>query len=183
MNRVIPIRGRPPPRKFELCRGQAIGPPEEMAQMFQLDSTATLQPPDFALGCQLRSISADELTTAVRFAVQAIQCHEGWVHGYFDDLIHKQELFGLWSNEQLIATGECRVSQLQPPCADVGMVVSPDHRGQGHAANILRWLVQQCWEKGLNPICSTESGNLAAQRAIRNAGFVAYHRIMKFQLA
>ena len=78
-----------------------------------------------------------------------------------------------------LATGECRPSDSQKPYADLGMVVSKNHRGQGLATNILRQLIRRCRENGLSPICSTERDNYAAQKAIENSGFVSHHRLLE----
>ena len=100
---------------------------------------------------------------------------------YYGDLIKRKELFGLWDGKTLIATGERRVSETQKPYADVGMIVSTTHRGQGLATMILQKLLNLCGEKGLSAICSTEKDNVGAQKAIAKAGFIDHHRIVEFK--
>ena len=59
------------------------------------------------------------------------------------------------------------------------MVVGKNHRRGGIATNILRALAGHAQSKGLTSICSTETGNVGAQKAISRAGFVSTHRILE----
>ena len=130
------------------------------------------------LGQNLRAIQLDE---AVSFAHAAIAAPREWLTDYFGNLINRKELFGAWRDGQLIATGECRgYDSFQKPYADVGMIVSKQERGKGIATRVLKDLILVSKQRGLHPICSTEKGNLAAQKAITRSGFVARNRILKF---
>lgn len=131
----------------------------------------------FAIDAHFRRLTAGELPVVAAFGARAIGADPGWLTAYFSHLIDRAELFGLWQNDRLIATGECRVSESQKPHADVGMMVSEDHRKQGLATHILRYLRRHCHHEGLRAICSTEVGNIAAQKAIERAGFVSDNRI------
>lgn len=123
-------------------------------------------------------IPLDALAQAVDFAVATLGADRTWLTGYFTDLIAGEKLFGLWQEGQIIATGECRPSINYPSFADVGMIVSTNHRRRGLATQMLLKLIEITTEKGLSPICSTERDNIAAQRAITKAGFASYHRIL-----
>lgn len=128
---------------------------------------------------KLNKITKVEFEHAVDFGITVLGCDVNWLKGYYENLIVKQQLFGVWKDNALIATGECRLSDSQKPYADVGMMVAEAHRGQGLATEILRGLRHMCKARGLKAICSTESENLAAQKAIMNAGFVSEHRILE----
>lgn len=149
------------------------------ALQYHADKSAETEAVAFPAGAEFRLIEPAELQAAVDFAVAALGADAGWLSGYYSDLISGGKLFGLWLDGALIATGECRPSETQEPFADVGMVVSNDHRRQGLATNILRQLVQQCRERGLSPICSTERDNIAAQKAIEKSGLVSRQRILE----
>ena len=168
------------PSYLTLCRGHFNEPPAEIALMYHVDADRSGGPAVFPEGSTFRPVTASELEASVEFGVAAIGGDPAWLREYFTERIHGEELFGLWQADALIATGECRPSSLQSPYADVGMIVSPDQRGRGIATNILRWLIQQCRDRQLTAICSTESGNLASQKAIERSGFVNYHRILEF---
>lgn len=130
-------------------------------------------------GLELRVVTEGEFEKAVEFGIAVLGCDLGWLQGYYKDHIAKQQLFGGWKDGSLIAIGECRISETQKPYADVGMMVAEKHRGQGLATDILRNLRHMCKARGLKAICSTEVENVAAQKAITNAGFVSEHRILE----
>lgn len=133
------------------------------------------------LGMSFRIATQDDLNTAVSFGADAIQADQDWLLGYFEERIQKQELFGLWRETELIATGECRKSPNQAGIADVGMIVGPAHRKKGLATAMLKHLRSIGSQKGLKLICSTESSNIGAQKAIERAGFNSQHRILRFE--
>lgn len=132
----------------------------------------------------LKQASQDQLVRFVDFAVNAIGAPKEWLKGYFGGLIAKQELFGYWKDDQLIATGECRkFAEHQTDYADLGMIVSPDFRGQGIATDVLRALIALAKSQELIPICSTEKANLGAQKAIAKAGLITNHRLLQIAFA
>lgn len=140
------------------------------------DSTTPMIPP----GMEVRAAMPDDLETALSFGVAAIQADRNWLAGYFHERIQKNELFGLWKGRELIATGECRISPNQKNIADVGMIVGAAHRKKGLATFMLQFLRTIGVQHELKLICSTESTNIAAQKAIERAGFVSQHRIIYF---
>lgn len=127
-----------------------------------------------------RPIGNGEHERAVEFGVSAIGAPRNWLEGYYAERIAKNELFGVWSNTDLLAAGELRLSPSQDGVADVGIIVGPAYRKKGLATLILRQLRHYGKQRGLRLICSTEQENEGAQKAIQRAGFHAYHRILKF---
>ncbi len=122
-----------------------------------------------------------QLSEAVDFAVASIGAPEDWLAGYYTNLINRQELFGVWENGRLIATGESRgYDELQTEYADVGVIVAKSERCKGLATRILKQLVTMNEANSLKSICSTEKTNIAAQKAIGRAGFFAKNRIIQF---
>jgi GNAT superfamily N-acetyltransferase len=138
-------------------------------------------PPQTPAGMTVRAALPDDLDTAIGFGVAAIQADRDWLTSYFQERIAKHELFGLWQGHALVATGECRISPNQQAVADVGMIVGQPYRKQGLATYMLRHLTSIAAQQELTVICSTESGNIAAQKAIERAGFVARHRLLDFE--
>lgn len=102
-----------------------------------------------------------------------------WLTGYLQGLISRGELFVLTRGEEILGTGECRVSQTQPPHADLGVIVARDHRRLGLATHILRRLKVECRGRDLVPICSTTAENVGAQKSIARAGFVSRYRMLE----
>ncbi len=101
-----------------------------------------------------------------------------WLVGYLENLIARRELYALRLDGEVLGTGEARISDRQPPYADLGVITMRRHRARGVASNILQRLKQLCTSRGLVPICSTTADNVAARRAIARAGFVSRHRIL-----
>ena len=129
----------------------------------------------------LTKIDASQLSAVVEFAHDSIGAPRDWLGSYYTNLIGRQELFGLWENERLVATGESRgYDELQTEYADLGVIVAESERGKGLATRILRRLARVNASNGLKSICSTEATNRAAQKAIARAGFHAGHRIVQF---
>lgn len=129
---------------------------------------------------ELKLASTKMLDRLVDFAVDTIGAPQQWLNGYYANLISRNELWYYQKGQQVLATGECRTNdQLQTKTADLGMIVAKACRGQGIAREVLKFLVMQSKQKGLLAICSTESSNIAAQRAISNAGLETNHRIVK----
>lgn len=123
-----------------------------------------------------------QLDDFVTFAATNIGAPEEWLSGYFANLISRKELFGYWSNGELLASGECRLfDEYQTEYADLGMIVAQSQRGKGIATQVLNRLVNSANERGLTPICSTESSNLGAQKAIKRAGLTSQNRIIQIE--
>lgn len=149
------------------------------ALMYQHVEGLNQQPQDNVLA--LTMIDSAKLLEAVDLAVAGIGAPAEWLSGYFANLINRQELFGVWENGHLIATGESRgYDEYQTDYADVGMIVAESARGRGIATQVLRQLVAMNEANGLKSICSTEKTNVAAQKAISRAGFFASNRIIQF---
>lgn len=137
---------------------------------------------DNATGLDLMLASQEQLSEFVEFAVNNIGAPAQWLSEYFGNLINREELWGYWSNGKLFATGECRLfDEHQTKYADLGMIVAESERGQGIATRVLNRLVSIANERGLIPICSTESGNLGAQKAIHRAGLEPLNRIIQIE--
>lgn len=131
---------------------------------------------------EMQLADKSELVSFVSFAAINIGAPEAWLNDYYGNLIARNELFGYWLDDELVATGECRLfDEIQTEHADLGMIVAQSHRGKGLAAQVLKCLTNMASKKGLACICSTEAGNLAAQKAISRAGLSASQRIIQFE--
>jgi len=101
--------------------------------------------------------------------------------GYTDNLINRGEIYVVEKVGDIIATGECRLSDSQPTYADVGMVVKQDNRKKGLGTSVLSELVNIANKNNRTPICSTTVENVASQKAIERAGFYNSHTIFKIE--
>ena len=133
------------------------------------------------IGLSLSLASADQLSEFVDFAASNIGAPKAWLSGYYENLINRNELWGYWEKGELLACGECRFfDDYQTEYADLGVIVAQAERGKGLATRVLAWLSMHADEKGLKAICSTESTNVPAQKAISRAGFATSNRIVQF---
>lgn len=157
---------------------------EVNALMYQLPESRVEPAESAEESTALTRIASSQLPRAVAFAMAEIGAAQDWVTSYYATLIDRGELYGWWSDDRLIATGESRRREAwQGPHADLGVVVARSHRGRGLATKILRALVSMNERGGAKSICSTERDNRAAQKAIARAGFVACNRVIRFDAA
>jgi predicted acetyltransferase len=131
---------------------------------------------------ELKLAEPEMLDRFVEFAATNIGAPEQWLTGYYGNLISRKELFGYWNEGELLAAGECRLfDEYQTEYADLGMIVAQSQRGKGIATQVLNWLVNSANQRGLTPICSTESSNIGAQKAIKRAGLSSSNRIVQVE--
>jgi RimJ/RimL family protein N-acetyltransferase len=149
------------------------------ALMYQATPGATPEADALPNGWAFSLAEADAHEALVEFGATTLGADRAWLRGYYGELIARGELWQLRHEGRAIATGECRASVTFPGHADLGVVVGEDFRGRGLATNILRRLAAYCSSEALAPICSTERGNPAAQRAIVAAGFFCPHRLVE----
>jgi GNAT superfamily N-acetyltransferase len=138
--------------------------------------------PGFDAGTEasLTLVEAQELEAITALQRQSLDQDLGdWLIGYLENLIARRELYALRLGGEVLATGELRVSDTQPPYADLGVITMRSARGQGLASHVLSRLKELCYERELAPICSTSIENVASQRAIARAGFVSRHRLLQ----
>lgn len=119
----------------------------------------------------LRPITENDLATVKSYLIEQIGFDDTF--GYTENLLQRQEMYLIEEAGELIATGECRISDTQPLYADVGMIVKQNQRKKGLGAKVLSELAKLAREKGRSPICSTTLDNIGSQKAIQKAGF--YH--------
>lgn len=126
-----------------------------------------------------RKAEMRELDDLVRFYQANTEGPGEWIEAFLHERLKREELFGLYERQTLVATGECIPSQKQAPYADLGMVVAQACRGRGLGSSMLLHLKQHCYEVGWQPICSCAADNHASKKAIEKAGFISEHRMVK----
>ena len=122
------------------------------------------------------------LTTAVQFCHRHTGSATQWLEQYLARLIKRQELFFLYRENELLATGECRLSDSQPAYADLGMIVARPYRRRSLGAYMLMRLQEQAQAQRRTPICSCEATNTGSYYAIKKAGFVSHYQMLALTL-
>jgi len=97
--------------------------------------------------------------------------------GYTENLVNCGEIYAIQDGPEIIATGECRLSDTQENTADIGMIVNRSHQGKGLGAEVLHQLAQKACALKRMPICSTTRENIPSQKSIEKAGFYCSHII------
>lgn len=127
----------------------------------------------------LRPIASSDLIKVKLYLKEEIGFEDSF--GYTKNLLERQEMYLIEESGELIATGECRLSDTQPEYADVGMIVRQTQRKKGLGAKVLSELASLARSKGRTPICSTTVDNIGSQKAISRSGF--YHTSTIFDLS
>jgi predicted acetyltransferase len=100
-----------------------------------------------------------------------------WVKPYVENLVDREEMLLLKLDDQIIGTGEYRVSKSSPHISNIGMTVALKHRRKGLGTYILNEVKNHCNYKGYETICGTDAENIASQKTIMKCGFKCYHKI------
>lgn len=121
----------------------------------------------------------DDLDQVVAYTHKEVELSGDWIITYYQDLIKQKGLFLYKTGQDILASGEMRVSQTSVPYANIGMTVSCHHRKKGYGTAILKQMKSKCYAQALKPICSTSVTNIASQHTIARAGFIAENRVLE----
>lgn len=128
---------------------------------------------------RIRKAKAEEFETLLHFYQANTAGSDEWIAPFLHERLDREELFVLYDQQTLVATGECIPSQTQLPYADLGMVVAQAYRGQGLGSSMLIQLKEHCYATGWKPICSCAADNYASKKAIEKAGFLSEQRMVE----
>jgi len=103
--------------------------------------------------------------------------------GYVKNRVERKELYMIKEAGNIIATGECRLSDTQADVADVGMAVNKDYRKKGIGTQVLRQMAIKAQEAKRQAICSTTLDNIPSRKAIEKAGFYCSHIIFNINFS
>lgn len=148
-----------------------------VALVYQHETT-----PDGGSLSGLRNALEADLDSAVDFMISAAGAPEPWIRGYIAERIERGELVLHHEGSEIAGAGERRIDLRSPGHAHLGIVVGISHRNRGLGSLLMNTLVDECKRHALEPLCSTEPANLAAQKAIRRAGFRSRHRVFRISL-
>ena len=126
----------------------------------------------------LRAAETKELDRVVAFYHKSIGAPKGWLEGYLGNLVGKGEVHINEEADEILGACEVRSSTSHPKVANIGMVVSPDHRRKGIGSYLLGKAKEMAIYRGLQPICSCEKGNVASLKSIHSNGFRSVHQVL-----
>jgi len=126
----------------------------------------------------IRPVVSQELENLVGFYHNSIGAPIDWLNGYLGNLVEKSEVFILVDGNEILGACEVRKSADNPKVANVGMVVSPQHRKKGVGTFLLgkaKHIAKQ-WQRFA--ICSCEKDNIGSLKSIHNNGFRSSHQML-----
>lgn len=126
----------------------------------------------------LKECQVEDIERIANFCHHSTRAPKAWLSGYIGDLVEKGEIFSFENSSEIIGICEVRKSATAPAFADIGMIVSPEHRRKGYGAFLLNKAKKIAIEWGRTPICSCEKDNVGSLKAIQNCGFVSMYQLL-----
>ena len=126
----------------------------------------------------LRLAAEEDLEKPVDFCHKSMGGPKEWLNGYLGNLIARGEIFALEDGEEILGTCEVRKSESDSAVADVGVVVSSEHRRKGLGTFLLGKAKEITLQWNRQPICSCEKDNIGSLKSIQNNGFRSVHQML-----
>lgn len=120
-----------------------------------------------------------ELQKLVDFCQQITSTDRAWLNQYIQEWLDKEGVFYLKMKKQILGICEIRKSDTQGEYADLGAIVSSQHRTRGLGTYLMLKGKQICKERGLKAICSCRYDNVGSRKMIEHAGFANTNLILK----
>ena len=126
----------------------------------------------------VRPTESDELDKLVNFYHSSMDAPKEWLNSYLGNLNNKRELFVLEEGPEILGVCEVRRSESDSSIANIGMVVSTQHRRKGLGTYLLSKAkeIAISWDK--QPICSCEKDNIGSLKSIQRSGFRSIHQML-----
>lgn len=127
----------------------------------------------------MRLATEEDHAAVVAFDHEQTDSPFEFLEPYLARRVEQRELVLLIDDRgQIAATGECRTDTRSPGHAHLGLIVRTQDRRGGIGRRVLSAVVHLARTRGLQPLCSTEPTNIAAQRVIWHAGFRLRHSVV-----
>jgi GNAT superfamily N-acetyltransferase len=128
----------------------------------------------------LTGATLDQLSDILRYTRDAVGDAEDMAD-YTKQLIESRGLFLIHNKGAIIGTGEIRQDPFDASYLHVGVTVAKLFRNTGIGSHILSEMRAIASKSGKIALCSTESTNFSAQKAIEKSGFYAHHLILELR--
>ncbi|WPP52880.1 GNAT family N-acetyltransferase [Catalinimonas niigatensis] len=123
----------------------------------------------------------EDVDKIVQFCQQTTTADKAWLTQYIQEWVDKEGVYYLNREGEILGTCEIRKSETQAVYADLGAIVSADHRTKGLGTYLMLKAKAICYEQDLRPICSCRYDNAGSKRMIENSGFVNKHLMLKLR--
>jgi len=125
-----------------------------------------------------KPVEVQELDMLVGFYHNSIGAPIEWLNSYLGNLVGKDQVFVLTDGNEILGACEVRKSEGNPNIANVGMVVSPNHRKKGLGTYLLGQAKHIATQWDRLAICSCEKDNIGSLKSIHNNGFRSIHQML-----
>lgn len=130
---------------------------------------------------KLRPGKTEDLEDLAKFCNISTGAPTDWLKGYISNLINKQEYFVFEHDGKILGICEVRKSESNPKVANLGMIVSPDHRKNGLGTFLLGKAKEIALERKLQPICGCDKNNIGSLKSIHKNGFRNVNQMLLFK--
>lgn len=113
---------------------------------------------------------------------QQSEMDKEFIFWYVENWIHHQGLYIFYQNNVICGVGELRLYPEEHATGFLGVLVDKERRKEGIGSYILSQMRLIAREKGLLPVCASETFDTVADKTIRRSGFTPVHRIFKMQV-
>lgn len=101
-------------------------------------------------------------------------------HDLKEDIDHN-EVFIFYAGQEFIGSGTVKKIWSGFVHRDIGMLVPEQHRYKGIGTYIIIKLIEYCRNNKLIPVCGCWYFNYASKKTLERAGFLAEHRMIRFE--
>ena len=95
--------------------------------------------------------------------------------------IAKGNVFLAFRYDELVGFGIMEISTLREATASIGMYTVKSCRGQGVATGTIALMIEECRQRGLQPIAGCWYSNHASKRTLERSGMYSPTRLMRFE--
>jgi predicted acetyltransferase len=120
----------------------------------------------------------EDIEKYVDFAHESTGGPKEWLEGYIKDWINRGGCFILENTGEILGSFEIRKSDNHPEYANLGMIVSPNHRKKGLGTFLLGKAKETSLKWNLHPICGCDKDNIGSKKSIHNNGFRSVQQLL-----
>lgn len=131
---------------------------------------------------KLRLGKMEELEKLVEFCHTSTGAPKEWLNGYISTWVSKGGFFVFENESEILGTMEVRKSDTFPGVANLGMIVSPNHRKKGIGTFLLGKAKETALNWNLKPICGCDFDNVGSLKSINKNGFRNMNQMLLVRL-
>ncbi|MFO7371199.1 MAG: GNAT family N-acetyltransferase [Bacteroidales bacterium] len=99
------------------------------------------------------------------------------------EFVERKGILILEQGDKIIGCGFLTQVVADYPYYDLGVWVEPAFRRQGHAVQIMLYMIRLCHNNGWLPVCGCDAANTASQEMLSKIGFIGHYKLLEFDTA